>query len=104
MTDADLLHALRDCYDPRLRRNVVELNLVRSAHLTLDADAPGANVSGVPPKYVAEVRLVATSTDEAESAQMEAQVSNRLAGLPYVSQVKVSILPPIFPILDAKVR
>lgn len=104
MTDADLLQALRDCYDPLLRRNIVELNLVRSAHLALDDEAPGANISGVPPKYAAEIRLAPTNSDEGAAAQLEAQVRNRLAGLSYISRVKITMLPPVFSILDSKVR
>ncbi len=104
MTDADLLASLRDCYDPVLRRNVVELNLVRSAHLAPDLDAPGAGIPGVPTKYVATVTLTASNADEGASAHLEAQVSNRLAGLPYVSQVNVTVLPPAFLIINAKVR
>lgn len=104
MTDADLLAALRDCYDPLLRRNIVELNLVRSAHLTPDPNAPGAGISGVPTRYSANVRLSASSADEDARAQLKAQVTNRLAGLPYISQVSVTVLAPAFPIINAKVR
>ena len=102
MTDDDLLNALRDCYDPVLRRNIVDLNLVRTAHLKLDEDAPGSNIAGVPKKYIAQVQLVATNADEAAAAQLVAQVSNRLAGLPAISQSSVSLLPPPFPILNAR--
>ncbi len=104
MTDADLLHALRDCYDPLLRRNIVDLNFVRMAHLTFDYEAPGATVPGVPPRYVADVHLTAGSSDESEGEQLVAQVSNRLAGLPWISQVRVKLLPPAFTILNTRVK
>ena len=104
MTDADLLNALRDCYDPVLRRNIVELNLVRTAHLTLDEDAPGANIAGVPERYHAEVQLSSPNSDEAAAEQLAAQVRNRLAGLPGISGSKVSLLPPAFPILNTRAK
>jgi len=88
MTDADLLHALRDCYAPRLNRNIVDLRLVRSAHLTRDLDAPGSTIPGVPPP-----------TDEAANAQLSAQIENRLLGLESISRVHITLLPALFPIL-----
>ena len=99
MTDADLLHALRDCYDPRLNRNIVDLRLVRFAHLTRDLEAPGATIPGVPPRYLATLSLTAPTTDEAANAQLSAQIENRLLGLEPISRVHVTLLPPLFPIL-----
>lgn len=99
MTQADLLNALRDCYDPQTRRNLLELNVVRSATLTPDADAPGAGVPGVPPRFRAYIVLTARTLDEAANAQLCAQVENRLAGLPTLSKIEVKLQPPLLPIL-----
>ena len=104
MTDTDLLLALRDCYDPRLRRNIVELGLVRTATLQRDAGAPGANIPGVPPRFIAHIGLTAPGSDEAANAQLAAQVENRLAGLPAISRTVVRVLPPLFPILTPGIR
>jgi metal-sulfur cluster biosynthetic enzyme len=94
MTDADLLTALRDCYDPILRRNIVDLNLVRSAHLTRDPDTPGQL-----PRFIAHIELTAPTSDEAANAQLAAQVENRLLGLEAISRVRIKLLPALFPIL-----
>ena len=94
MTDADLLAALRDCYDSLLRRNIVDLNLVRSAHLTPDPEAPGPS-----PRFIAHIQLTAPTADEAANAQLQAQIENRLLGLQPVSQARITLLPPLFPIL-----
>jgi metal-sulfur cluster biosynthetic enzyme len=102
VTQNDLVAALRDCYDPLLRRNIVELNLVRSATLTRDTDAPGATIPGVPPRYVAHVILNAPGSDETANAQLIAQIENRLAGLPAISRSMVELLAPAFPILNAR--
>lgn len=99
MTDAELLHALRDCYDPILKRNIVDLGLVRSSTLTADHDAPGANIPGAGPRYIADIVLVAPSADEAAVMQLRAQIENRLAGLREISGTRIELLPTPFPIL-----
>lgn len=96
MTVADLQRALRDCYDPLRKRNVVELGLVRSTQLVEDIEAPGV---GMGPRYVARITLTAPGSDEALNAQLEAQVANRLAGLPEISRTEITMLPALFPIL-----
>ncbi len=99
MTEADLLDALRDCYVPGTRQNIVDLRLVRSATLELDHDAPGAAIRGLPPRFRARISLYAPGNDEAVNAQFRAVVENRLAGLPSISRAEVALLPALFPIL-----
>jgi len=99
MTDADLLALLRDCYHPTLRRNIVELALVRSATLTPDTDAPGARIPGVPQKFIAHLTLTSPTSDETANAHFRAQVENRLLGLPTISRVELTLLPALFLIL-----
>ena len=102
MTDADLLHLLRDCYTPA-GPNIVAAGLVRSATLSNDLDAPGASIPNLPPRYLAVVTLHAVgagpSTDDPATAQLVAQVENRLLGHPSISRVKLTLLPALFPIL-----
>ncbi|WP_260737436.1 metal-sulfur cluster assembly factor [Tunturiibacter lichenicola] len=92
LTESDILQALRDCYDPVLPCNIVDLGLVRSITITPDAEAPGANIPGVPQKHIIEVSLTPTQTDEASHAQLSAQISNRLSGLETVSRTDVTLL------------
>jgi len=99
MDDTDLLPLLRDCYDPVLRRNIVDAGLIRSATLTRDDAAPGAGIAGIPPRYRATITLLAPGSDEAANAQLTAQIENRLLGLEAISQVTVALLPALFPIL-----
>ena len=98
MTDAQLLHLLRDCYTPA-GPNIVAAGLVRSATLTPDPDAPGASVPGLPPRFIAAITLHAAGLDDAANAQLAAQVENRLLGLPSISRVELHLLPALFPIL-----
>ncbi len=107
MTDADLLHLLRDCYtlnQGQAGPSIVAAGLVRSATLTPDPDAsgssiPGYAVPGLPPRFIAAITLHAPSTDEAATAQLCAQIENRLLGLPSISRVQLTLLPALFPIL-----
>jgi hypothetical protein len=99
MTDRDLMQALRDCYAADARRNIVDSALVRSATLIRDHEAPGANIPGVPHRFIAHITITAPGNDEAANAQLQAQIENRLAGLEAISRSEVKLLPPLFSIL-----
>jgi metal-sulfur cluster biosynthetic enzyme len=92
LTESDILQALRDCYDPVLPCNIVDLGLVRSITIAPDPHAPGTNIPGVPQRHIIEISLTPTQTDEAPNAQLSAQISNRLAGLEAVSHTSVLLL------------
>jgi metal-sulfur cluster biosynthetic enzyme len=102
MTEADLLNALRDCYDPLQRRNIVDARLVQSVALLPDRSAPGAGVRGATPRYIARVTLRAPGSDELINAQLRAQIENRLAGIADISRSEVVMLPALFPILSSE--
>lgn len=103
-TEADLLRALRECFFPALRRDVVSAGLVRSAKLEMDGEAPGTGIAGVPPRFIARVALWEVGLDEALNTQLNAQlraaVENRLLGLPSISRVETTMSPALFPILS----
>jgi metal-sulfur cluster biosynthetic enzyme len=100
----DILLALRDCYDPTLSCNIVDLGLIRSIAITPDPDAPGANIPGVPQKHIVKIALTPTQTDEATNtqlqtqlqaqlqSQLQSQIINRLAGLETISHTTVILL------------
>lgn len=99
-TEADLWNALRDCFIPAQRRDIVSAGLVRSATLHADPDAPGAGIPGLPPRFRAHVTLFAPGAEEVVNSQLCALVENRLLGLPAISRVEVTLLPPLFSILS----
>ena len=101
-TESDLMRALTECFVPALRRDVVAAGLVRSATLSLDEDAPGAGVAGVPPKFIARVELSAPGLDDSLNGQIRAAVENRLMGLPRISAVHMTMQPALFPILSGR--
>ncbi len=92
LTDAQLRHALRDCYDPELPCNIVDLGLVLRTSITPDPEAPGVNIPGVPQKSCVEVDVILSAPSEQAAAQVIAQISNRLAGLETVSHTSVTVL------------
>ena len=92
LTEADILIALRDCYDPVYPCNIVDLGLIRSIQVAPDPDAPGHNIPSVPQKHKIQITLTPTQSDEARAAQLQAQIINRLAGLETVSQTTITIL------------
>ena len=92
LTESDILVALRDCYDPVLPCNIVDLGLIRSITITPDHEAPGSGIPGVPKRHKIQITLTPTSEDEAASSQLRAQIENRLAGLETVSHTTVTLL------------
>jgi metal-sulfur cluster biosynthetic enzyme len=92
LTESDILKALRDCYDPVLPCNIVDLGLIHSVTITRDLDAPGTNISGVPQKHIIEIALTPTQTDESSQAPLIAQITHRLAGLETVSRTHIVVL------------
>jgi metal-sulfur cluster biosynthetic enzyme len=92
LTESDILLALRDCYDPVLPCNIVDLGLIRSIAVTRDLEAPGTDIPGVPQKHKIQVDLTPTQSDEAANAQLQAQIANRLAGLEAVSHTTITLL------------
>ncbi len=96
LTESDILTALRDCYDPALPCNIVDLGLVRSIAIAPDPEAPGHNIPGVPQKHRIHLELILTSPSEDAEAQLRAQIANRLAGLETVSDATVEFLPAIW--------
>jgi len=92
LTEEDVLTALRDCYDPELPLNLVDLGLIYRVAITPDANAPGANIPGVPQRQLVEIDMTLTSPGCPAHQQIIAQVENRLAGIETISKTKVNIV------------
>lgn len=89
LTEPDILTALRDCYDPSLPCNIVDLGLVRLVSVAPDPDAPGAGIPGVPQKHLIRVEFGLTNPTEEAEAQLAAQIRNRLAGMEEAGETTV---------------
>ena len=92
MTEADLLRALRDCYDADLRCNIVDLGLVASVEVAPDLEAPGAGIPGVPRRYRVAVAIAPANPAEVAVGLLRAQIMNRLAGIETVSVASVTVV------------
>ena len=86
LSEDDIREALRACYDTHNPYgqpvNIVDLGLVETIELAPEPDAPGAGISGVPQRQRLHLSLISSKPDEDAQAQLSAQISNRLAGLP----------------------
>jgi metal-sulfur cluster biosynthetic enzyme len=92
LTESNILAALRDCFDPALPCNIVDLGLVRSIIVSPDPEAPGAGIPGVPQKHLIQIELTLTTPNEDTAAQLAAQVRNRLAGLEEAGDTIVTVV------------
>ena len=90
-TESQILTALRDCYDPEIPCNIVDLGLIQSITIQPDHEAPGTGIPGVPQKHFIAITLTPTNPTEAAEAHLHAQVANRLAGLEAISQTSITI-------------
>jgi metal-sulfur cluster biosynthetic enzyme len=84
--------ALRDCYDPELACNIVDLGLVYGIAVTLDRDAPGAGIPGVPARYRVAIQLTMTTRGCEAQGQIVAQIENRLAAFESVGKSEVELV------------
>lgn len=92
LTESNILDALRDCFDPALPCNIVDLGLVHSIIITPDLEAPGTGIPGVPQKHRIQVGLTLTNPTEEAATQLTAQIQNRLAGLEEAGETKVLLI------------
>ncbi len=87
LTPDDIRTALKDCYDPEIPVNVVDLGLVYRVELFDDPDAPGLE-----PKQRVEIDMSMTSPGCPSHTFILDTVRNRLAGIPNLSQSAVNLV------------
>jgi metal-sulfur cluster biosynthetic enzyme len=92
LTEADILAALRDCYDPEVSCNIVDLGLVYSVSVLPDPDAPGTGIPGVPARYRVHIDLIVAQIVDSEDTTLAAQIKNRLAAFETISRTEVRLL------------
>ena len=92
LNESDILAALRDCYDPEISLNIVDLGLVHSITIAPDPEAPGAGIPGVPPRHRVQIALTPASIIDAEDTSLIAQIQNRLAAFETISRTEVTLL------------
>jgi metal-sulfur cluster biosynthetic enzyme len=103
LTEQNIREALRDCYHPEISCNIVDLGLVYSITIAPDPRAPGAGIPGVPPRHRVHIAFTLPSLEDPNnpdsSAQLTAQIQNRLAAFETVGRTEVTLVwePPWTP-------
>jgi metal-sulfur cluster biosynthetic enzyme len=87
LTEDDVLTALRDCYDPEIPVNIVDLGLIYTVKVTPDANSKRAF-----PRQRVEVDMTMTSQGCPAHVSIMEQVRNRLAGVPEISETVVNLV------------
>lgn len=87
LTEEDVMQALRDCYDPEIPVNIVDLGLIYRVTLTPDPNSKRAF-----PRQKVEVDMTMTSQGCPAHVMITEQVRNRLAGIPEISQTVVNLV------------
>ena len=85
LSEPDILEALRVCYDPQSRINIVDLGRVASVHVAVDPDAPGVDQR-------VEVVVDLLPREEEQDAMLAALITNRLLGIYQISRASVNLL------------
>ena len=94
LSEPDIFTALRDCFDPEVKLNLVDLGLIYSVTLTPDANSKRAF-----PRQRVQVEMTMTSPGCPSHVTIMDQVRNRLAGVPEISEAVVNLVwePPWTP-------
>ena len=79
MTEDTVREALKDCFDPEVPCNIVDLGLVYRVGVEVDREAPGAGIPGVPVKHKVGIELTLTSKGCPAHTQIIAQIEGRLS-------------------------
>ncbi|HUB51085.1 MAG TPA: metal-sulfur cluster assembly factor [Terracidiphilus sp.] len=87
LNETEILTALRDCFDPEVKLNLVDLGLIYGIETEPDPDS-----TPVWPRQRVRVTLTLTTPHCPASGLILEQVHNRLAGIPDISKVELNLV------------
>jgi metal-sulfur cluster biosynthetic enzyme len=87
LTETEILTALRDCFDPEVKLNLVDLGLIYRIETEPDPDS-----TPVWPRQRVKVTMTLTTPHCPASGLILEQVHNRLAGIPDISKVELNLV------------
>jgi metal-sulfur cluster biosynthetic enzyme len=87
LSEADIFAALRDCYDPEVKLNLVDLGLIYKVETGPDPDSTQAWS-----RQWVRVTMTLTTEQCPAGGLIFEQVYNRLAGIPDISKVEVELV------------
>jgi metal-sulfur cluster biosynthetic enzyme len=87
LTSEELRNALRDCFDPEVKLNLVDLGLIYDI-----SSEPDPNATPAWPRQRVKVTMTLTTPQCPASGLIFEQVNNRLLSIPQVSKVEVDLV------------
>lgn len=87
LTEPQILAALRDCFDPETKLNLVDLGVIYAIESGPDPDS-----SPVWPRHSVRITMTFPKQDSPANGLVLEQVSNRLAGIPDISKVELNLV------------
>lgn len=87
LSEADIWTALRDCFDPEVKLNLVDLGLIYTVET-----GPDPNSTPKWPRQWVKVTMTLTTQQCPAGALIVEQVRNRLAGISDISKVDVDLV------------
>ena len=87
LSEAEIFTALRDCFDPEVKLNLVDLGLIYAVETGPDPDSTPAW-----PRQWVKVTMTLTTNQCPASGLIFEQVNNRLAGIQEISKVTVDLV------------
>lgn len=87
LTEEDIFAALRDCFDPEVKLNLVDLGLIYGVALEPDPNAAPAF-----PRQTVKVTMTLTTQQCPAGGLIFEQVHNRLMSIPQVSKAEVDLV------------
>jgi metal-sulfur cluster biosynthetic enzyme len=87
LTEADVFSALRDCFDPEVKLNLVDLGLIYGVALE-----PDPNSAPAFPRQHVKVTMTLTTQQCPAGGLIFEQVHNRLMSVPQISKVEVDLV------------
>ena len=87
LTESQILAALRDCFDPEMKLNLVDLGVIYDLETGADPDSAPAWL-----RQWVKVTMTLPRQDSPANGLVLEQVSNRLAGIPDISVVEINLV------------
>lgn len=87
LTESEILTALRDCFDPEVKLNLVDLGLIYKVET-----GPDPHSTPKWPRQWVKVTMTLTTPQCPASGLIFEQVHNRLAGIPDIGKVEVDLV------------
>lgn len=87
LSEDQILNALRDCFDPEVKLNLVDLGLIYRIETCPDPDSTPAW-----PRQLVKITMTLTTEFCPASGLILEQVHNRLATIPDISKVDVDLV------------